>query len=274
VGVAPAAPTIRQNAGGTSEIDTATRSASATSPSPHQGTDPPRRAAHPKRTGCAGLRALRSPVGAPRPGEPNLNKSRVETFSDGVFAIAITLLVLTIAAPDDYGDLAHQLRDRWPALAAYVVSFLIIGIMWLNHHSIMEMLVRVDRGFFYLNLLLLLTVVLIPYPTQVLGEALRRGEGERTAAVAYSVVMTVNAYTWSALWLWCSRGRRLLRPADGPEPAAAAAPNSTAFLIGTALYTMSILVALVNAYACLAFHAALGVWYAFDPLNRRRPPMS
>jgi uncharacterized membrane protein len=186
-----------------------------------------------------------------------------------VFAIAITLLVLTIAPPDDYSKLAHELGERWPALAAYVVSFLIIGIMWLNHHSIMEMLDHVDRGFFYLNLLLLLTVVLIPYPTQVRGEALRRGQGERTAAVAYSVVMTVNAYSWSALWVWCSRGRRLLRPAGGPEPEAA--PNSSAFLIGTALYTTSILVALVNAYACLAFHGALGVWYAFDPLHRHRP---
>ncbi len=183
-----------------------------------------------------------------------------------MFAIAITLLVLTIAPPDDYSELAHQLGDRWPALAAYVVSFLVIGIMWLNHHTIMEMLARVDRGFFYLNLVLLLTVVLIPYPTQVLGEALRGGEGERTAAVAYSVVMSVNAYTWCALWLYASRGRRLLQPPSAVEPEGA--PPSWAFLIGTGLYTISIGIALVNAYACLAFHGALGIWYAFDPLNR------
>jgi uncharacterized membrane protein len=150
-----------------------------------------------------------------------VNKSRVETFSDGVFAIAITLLVLTIAPPDDYADLAHELGERWPALAAYVVSFLVIGIMWLNHHTIMEMMGRVDRGFFYLNLLLLVTVVLIPYPTQVLGEALRNSEGERTAAIAYSVVMATNAYVWSALWLYVSRGGRLLHThvvEDGSRP--------------------------------------------------------
>src|SRR5262245_41461864 len=96
-----------------------------------------------------------------------VNKSRVEAFRDGVFAIAITLLVLTISPPEDYADLAHELADRWPALAAYVVSFGIIGIMWLNHHTILEMLARIDRTLFYLNLLLLMTVVLIPYPTQV-----------------------------------------------------------------------------------------------------------
>jgi uncharacterized membrane protein len=185
-----------------------------------------------------------------------------------VFAIAITLLVLTIAPPDEYADLAHELGDRWPALAAYVVSFLIIGIMWLNHHTIMEMIGRVDRGFFYLNLFLLMTVVLIPYPTQVLGEALRNGEGERTAAVAYSVVRAVNAYTWGALWVHVSRGERLLAErAPGPS----GNPPSWAFLIGVVLYTLAIGIAFVNAYACLAFHGTLALWYAFDPLSRVVP---
>ena len=114
-----------------------------------------------------------------------LNKGRVETFSDGVFAIAITLLVLTIAQPSNYSKLAKQLLDRWPSLAAYVVSFLILGIMWLNHHTFFSYLQRIDHGLFYRNLVLLMTVVFIPYPTEVFGEALRSGiqSGERTAAV-------------------------------------------------------------------------------------------
>jgi uncharacterized membrane protein len=128
------------------------------------------------------------------------------------------------------------------------------------------MLARIDRTLFYLNLLLLMTVVLIPYPTQVLGEALVRGEGERTAAVAYSAVMAVNAYAWGGLWLYASRGGRLLRP---EVLASGQAPPVWGFLIGTILYTLSIGIAFVNAYACLAFHAALGVWYALDPLGRR-----
>src|SRR5579863_9916574 len=122
-----------------------------------------------------------------------MSKERLETFSDGVFAIAITLLVLTIASPTKYTDLGHQLGLRWPSLAAYVVSFIVIGIMWLNHHTIFTHLDHVDRGLFYLNLLLLMTIVFIPYPTGVLGEALRRGVGATTAAVFYSAVRAINA---------------------------------------------------------------------------------
>ena len=123
-----------------------------------------------------------------------MSKSRVEAFSDGVFAIAITLLVLTIAEPSDYGHLGSQLWDRWPSLAAYVVSFLVIGIMWLNHHSVFNHFERIDRPLVYLNQLLLLTVVFLPYPTGVLGEALRQGEGTQVAALVYTVTMAINAY--------------------------------------------------------------------------------
>ena len=110
-----------------------------------------------------------------------MNKSRVEAFSDGVFAIAITLLVLTIAQPNnnDYGHLARQLDDRWPSLAAYAVSFLIIGIMWVNHHSIFSHFERIDRGVFYLNMLLLMTITFLPYPTGSWVWRSPRGRGHR-----------------------------------------------------------------------------------------------
>ena len=81
-----------------------------------------------------------------RHADDNMNKSRVEAFTDGVFAFAITLLVVTIAQPEDYRHLAHDLARRWPSLAAYVVSFAVIGIMWLNHHSVFGHFNRVDRG--------------------------------------------------------------------------------------------------------------------------------
>jgi uncharacterized membrane protein len=195
-----------------------------------------------------------------------VNKARIEAVSDGVFAIAITLLVLTISPPDNYADLARELGDRWPSLAAYVVSFAVIGIMWFNHHSIFAHLERADRALFYLNLALLLTVAFLPYPTGVLGQALRRGEGARTAAVVYSVTMAVNAFAWSALWLYAAAGRRLLHPSF---PEAQRRIATVLFTSGTLAYTLSIVIALVNAYACLAFHAALAVYYAFDPVSRR-----
>jgi uncharacterized membrane protein len=195
-----------------------------------------------------------------------VNKGRLEAFSDGVFAIAITLLVLTIAQPSNYHRLGSQLADRWPSIVAYVVSFAVIGIMWLNHHSIFAHFARVDRALVYLNLLLLLTVVFIPYPTGIFGEALRRGEGERVAAVVYSVTMMLNAFAWAALWLYASTRRRLLADTF-PETERATA--TVLFTIGAAMYTIAVVIAFINAYACLAFHAALAVYYALDPLSRR-----
>jgi uncharacterized membrane protein len=202
-----------------------------------------------------------------------MNKARIEAVSDGVFAIAITLLVLTISAPDSarYSQLGRQLGARWPSLAAYLVSFAVIGIMWFNHHSIFAHFERVDRPFFYLNLLLLMTVAFVPYPTGVLGEALHRGHGQRTAAAFYSITMTCNAFAWAALWLYASSGRRLLSPSF---PEAQRRSATLAFMVGPVVYTLTILVALVSAYACLAFHAALAVYYALDPLSRRAQPTS
>jgi uncharacterized membrane protein len=195
-----------------------------------------------------------------------MSKARVETLSDGVFAIAITLLVLTIAQPGNYNHLAQELADRWPGFAAYVVSFAVIGIMWFNHHSIFAHFERVDRGLVYLNLLLLMTIVFIPYPTGIFGQALQKGQGAQTAAVLYSVVMAVNAYAWSALWVYASRGRRLLSPGF-PETQRGIA--TVLFTIGSALYTITVGIAFISAYACLAFHALLAVYYALDPLSRR-----
>ena len=211
---------------------------------------------------CEGPSLTRRPDGTIRA----MSKERVETLSDGVFAIAITLLVLTIAQPDHYNDLGQQLADRWPAFAAYVVSFAVIGIMWFNHHSIFAHFERVDRGFVYLNLLLLMTIAFIPYPTGILGQALRQGAGAQMAAVVYSIVMAVNAYSWSALWIYASRGRRLLTPSF---PEAQRGVATLLFTIGCVLYTLTIGIAFISAYACLAVHGLLAIYYALDPLSRR-----
>lgn len=195
-----------------------------------------------------------------------MNKSRVEAFSDGVFAIAITLLVLTIAEPSNYKDLAHQLGSRWPSLAAFVVSFAVIGIMWLNHHSLFIHFERIDRGVFYLNMLLLLTITFLPYPTGVLGEALAKGHGAKTAAVVYAVCMALNAWAWGAMWLYGSHNRRLLR-ASFPEQERRVA--TMMFTVGVVMYTLAVGVAFWNAYAFLALQGAFALYYAIDPISRR-----
>ncbi len=166
-----------------------------------------------------------------------MNKSRVEAFSDGVFAIAITLLVLTIAQPTDYRILTHQLADRWTSLAAFVVSFATIGIMWLNHHSVFSQFERLDRGMVYLNMLLLLTITFLPYPTGVLGEALAKGQGTRTAAVVYAVTMAVNACVWAALWLYGSSRPHLLRASFPPGERELA---TLLFTAGVVVYLLAI----------------------------------
>ncbi len=205
----------------------------------------------------SGGRSAPAPVG--------VSKERLQALSDGVFAIAITLLVLTIAQPTDYRHLARQMGDRWPDLAAYLVSFAIIGIMWLNHHTIFAYLDRIDRGLFYCNLVLLMTIVFIPYPTGIFGQALRLSQGARTAAIIYSATMIVNSGAWAALWLYSSIGRRLLHQRF-PEGQRAAA--NVLFPGGVLVYLIALGVAFINPYACLGFHAVIAVYYAFDPIAR------
>ena len=119
--------------------------------------------------------------------EPRWDKGRVEVFSDGVFAIAITLLVLDISvAPSDYDHLRHALANQWPAYLAYVTSFLTVGSVWIAHHSLFSRLRFIDPVLLRLNLLLLMTAAFLPFPTSVLAQALHHGgTAERTAVVFY-----------------------------------------------------------------------------------------
>ena len=102
-----------------------------------------------------------------------MSKSRLEAFSDGVFAIAVTLLVLQIEIPGAGGDLAHEVGQLWPSFASYVVSFFTIGIIWVNHHTIIRRIAQVDRTLLFLNLNLLLWVAFIPWPTALLAHLQR-----------------------------------------------------------------------------------------------------
>ncbi|TML58662.1 MAG: DUF1211 domain-containing protein, partial [Actinobacteria bacterium] len=104
-----------------------------------------------------------------------METTRLETFSDGVFAIAITLLVLLFDVPDvSRGQsLAHALAHQWPSYASYAVSFVTIGIIWVNHHTLFRHIVRVDRVFLFINIGFLMTVAFLPYPTAVVARFIR-----------------------------------------------------------------------------------------------------
>jgi uncharacterized membrane protein len=186
--------------------------------------------------------------------------SRLEAFSDGVFAIAITLLVLEIPVPDAEGKLTDALIDQWPVYAAYVVSFATIGIIWINHHAVLGYLRRVDRGLLLLNLLLLLWVGLIPWPTRLLAEYMESGGAdERAAALVYAITMTLMGVAFGSTWLYITRHEALWKRG---LTAADMRGRTRSFTIGAPIYALSIGLALVSAPACLVVNALLAVFYA------------
>jgi len=130
-----------------------------------------------------------------------VSTGRLESFSDGVIAVAITLLVLSIAVPDPSHTphLGHALGTRWPTYAAYVTSFLTIGIIWINHHVMINRLARADHSILILNLVLLLTIGVIPFGTSLFAAYLRQGHGENLAAGIYGGILLAMALAFSAL---------------------------------------------------------------------------
>src|SRR4051795_8830688 len=138
-----------------------------------------------------------------------MKTSRLEAFSDGVFAVAITLLVLEIHIPA--GDhLWHDLKAEWPSFAAFFVSFWVIGIIWVNHHGVFDHVKRADRGLLYCNLLVLMTVVFIPFSTALIAEHLKSGADEEVAALVYSGAFLALAIGFGLLWTYITRHRASL----------------------------------------------------------------
>ena len=127
---------------------------------------------------------------------------RLEAFSDGVFAVAITLLVLDLSVNRATGHLGRALLEEWPHYATYVVSFLTIGIIWANHHQQFERIDHADRTLILLNLLLLLFVTLIPFPTGLLATYLRTPTDEEVAAIAYSCSLLAMGLAFLATNFW------------------------------------------------------------------------
>src|SRR6201996_4352832 len=118
-----------------------------------------------------------------------MDRSRLEAFSDGVFAVAITLLALdlTVAGPTGHGSLTDQLHEKWPAFLAYLISFFMIGIVWVNHHALVRSIIKVDRTLLFLNLVLLLFVVLIPFTTSTEADYFPHNDADaRLAMVLYA----------------------------------------------------------------------------------------
>lgn len=198
-----------------------------------------------------------------------MTSSRLETFSDGVFAIAITLLVLEFGVSTSTHDLGSALLHIWPSYLAYVTSFLTIGVVWVNHHSLFDFVDRVDRPLLFINTLLLMVVAFTPFPTRLIAEFLRHGSAEETAALAYGITFVVMAVIFQLLWRWMATGRRLIRP-DVPQHAVD--DVTRAFAPGILIYAGATLVAFASPLASIALYLAIAVFYALPPSLYRRSP--
>jgi uncharacterized membrane protein len=195
--------------------------------------------------------------------------SRVEAFSDGVFAIAITLLVLNLQVPVR-GSTRHlwsALGHAWPSYAAYAVSFLIIGIVWTNHHTVLDAVERVDKPLVVINLILLMFVVIVPYTTSLLAEYLTAGANGRIAAAVYGAGMLGQAITWQALWGYIVTHESLHAPSVDPVKART---SMRRFAVGVPVYATATGIAFVNAYLALGAHALVAALYLRGRIDVQR----
>ena len=198
---------------------------------------------------------------------------RVEAFSDGVFAIAITLLVLEIQVPQPevtgHGStLLPALLSLWPSYLGYLISFITIGIMWVNHHSMFVLIQRTDRYFLLISVFFLMCIAFLPFPTAVLAEYLADPKGRRVAVALYSATFVLIALAYNAVWWYAARGGRLLHRKADRE---AVETISKRYLVGPAAYGLSFVLAFVNPWASLAVHGLLITFYI---LPVRKPTAS
>jgi uncharacterized membrane protein len=183
--------------------------------------------------------------------------ARLEAFSDGIFAIAATLLVLEIGVSTKSADLGHDLLHLWPSYLAYVTSFVTIGIIWINHHHTVSLFARVDRTMLFLNNLLLLTIAFMPFPTKLVGDYLNK-PGERAAVLAYAGALTVMAAMHQVWWQYARRGRRLI--AEHTSDAALRSVD-LAYGPGIPMYAAAFGIAFLSPLASVFFTFAIAAFY-------------
>jgi uncharacterized membrane protein len=194
--------------------------------------------------------------------------TRVEAFSDGVFAIAITLLVLNIRIPTvedaGQGGLAGALLQQWPVYLAYLSSFITILIMWMGHHNLFRYIVRVDYPFLILNGLFLLGVTLVPVPTAILARFVASPPESGLAAALYSGMFFYLATLFNAMWIYATSGSRLVEGYEMPRAI------KLRYAVGPLLYLVSLGLAFVSVKGSLAIYLILLLYYAW-PSNYMRP---
>jgi uncharacterized membrane protein len=191
---------------------------------------------------------------------------RIEAFSDGIFGIAATLLILEIKIPPAGQDLAQSLLHQWPSYFAFALSFAFIGIMWMNHHRLFTFIRKADDGLLAVNLLLLLGITFVPFPTSVLAAHLATAN-ERTAAILYNGTYLAVGIFFNLLWHHAVR-RKLLGHEISPE---AIHRMTRRFAVGPTAYVPLFLLSWSNPRISIFLNAMLAVYFA---LPTSRPPKS
>ena len=207
--------------------------------------------------------------------EDSKETGRVEAFSDGVFAVAITLLVLNIQPPPlsspklfADGALRDYLFHQWPMLVAFVTSFATIGVMWLNHHRLFKHIKYADNTLLALNLLLLLIIVFIPYPTALLAQQYATHPEGRDAAILYGGTNVIMAICFYVLWRYASHENRLLSKDADPEEVRAI---SRQYRFGPLLYLITFALAWLSAPVSVLLDLLLAIFFALPGRPRKTP---
>jgi uncharacterized membrane protein len=197
-------------------------------------------------------------------GKAAVDRSRLESFSDGVFAVAITLLALnlTIEGPGHGTPLLYQLGHHWPAFVAYLISFFTIGIIWVNHHALIANIAVVNRTLLFLNLVLLVVIVAIPFVTATMAAYLNVGGlDEKIAAALYAGTFELTGLAFFGLLEWSLREDDRMHHS---VPAAARRSLRTRFYLGQLPYLLAVGVAFISAPASVIITALVAIYYVFD----------
>lgn len=207
-------------------------------------------------------------AGAERAAGEENDTRRLEAFSDGVLAVAITLLIFNVTVPHvGEGELGKALLKQWPSYASYAVSFLIIGIIWVNHHNLFDKIAKVDRGVLFLNIFLLLVVAFLPFPTALLAAYVGGGgANSHISAAVYGATMTLIGLAFIWLWTYLAQHEHLLVPGFTSRDARTSRAGA---IVGPIVYGASIFLAFISAPACLALYAAVALYFAIYWRPRR-----
>jgi uncharacterized membrane protein len=187
-----------------------------------------------------------------------MTTNRLEAFSDGVFAIAATLLILNVVEPG--GSLGQGLLHIWPSYVAYAVSFVTIGVIWINHHSVIAQIAKVDRLFLLVNVIFLMLIAFIPFPTRLLAEHLT-SDGALAAALSYGITLTGTAIMFNVMWRYAAHGGRLLRE-NASERVVRGIGRS--YLPGPFIYLAATLAALVSPQLSAVLYAGIALFYVLE----------